>query len=142
MLCAIANIGPGVDGGLFIGVADDKKDADRIQQLDAIQPAHISSRYVVGVDRELRLLNLSLEQYKLKIVHHISQSALSEPLRSAVLAKIDCITYRGLSVICLWVPPQTSYSSIDDRVFVRKGSSTEEAKGARALNSVFERFKT
>lgn len=37
-LCAISNIGPDADGYLFIGVADEKSDADRIASLDSILP--------------------------------------------------------------------------------------------------------
>ncbi len=140
-LCGIANIGPDVEGAVFIGVADTASDKDRIEQLDGITAAHISNRFVVGIDREAKILNSSLEMYKRKIVDYISSSGLSEPVRSAVLSKIDCIVYRGHSVICIWVPGQKEYSSINDRVFIREGSSTKEAKGARALNAVFQRFQ-
>lgn len=96
---------------------------------------------MVGVDREAALLKTTLEEYKRKIVDHISSSDLSEPLKSAILSKIDCVVYRGHSVICLWVSAQKEYSSVADRVYIREGSSTKEAKGAKALKSLFERFK-
>jgi predicted HTH transcriptional regulator len=139
-ICGIANIGPDVTGAVFIGIADKKSDRDRIVELDKIVAAEISSRYVVGVDREAAVLNVSVEKYKRDIVDKIANSGLSEPLRSAVLARIDCITYRGHSVLCIWVPSQDGYASVSDLVFVREGSSTKEVKGASALQSVFQRF--
>jgi hypothetical protein len=140
-VCGIANIGPDSNGALFIGVADTKKDSDRISQLDAVQAAELSSRFVVGVDREVALRATTLEKYKKRIVDHIANSALSDELKASVLSRIDCITYRGKSVVCIWIPSQRQYSSVGDTVFVRSGSSTIEPKGARALNAVFERFK-
>jgi hypothetical protein len=140
-ICGIANIGPDVSGAVFIGVADKKSDRDRIVELDKVVAAEISSRYVVGIDREVVAMKSSIEKYKRTIVDQIAKSGLSEPLKSAVLARIDCITYRGHSVICIWVPHQEGYASVSDAVFVREGSSTKEAKGAKALQSVFQRFK-
>lgn len=139
-VCGIANIGPETNGALFIGVADSESDKLRIEGLDGITSAHVGTRFVVGVDRELGKLSIDLESYKRRIVDHISTSALSDPLRADILAKIDCITYRGLSVICIWIPPQASYSTIADRVFFREGSSTKEAEGAAAMSAIFQRF--
>ena len=141
-VCGIANIGPDSSGAIFIGVADKKSDRDRIVELDRVVAAEISSRYVVGIDREVALLKSSIEKFKREIVDKIANSELSDPLKSAVLAKIDCIVYRGHSVVCIWVPAQEKYSGVADTVFVREGSSTKEVKGAKALQAVFERFKT
>ena len=140
-ICGIANIAPDTEGAVFIGIADKKADKDRIEDLDKTIAAHVSARFIVGVDREVKLQGITLEQYKRRIVEHIASSGLSEPLKSAVLSKIDCITYRGHSVICMWVPMQKSYSSVNDRVFIREGSSTKEAVGASALHAIFQRFQ-
>lgn len=140
-ICAIANIGPDTEGALFIGVAEKKADRDRIVEMDQVTAAQVSSRYVVGIDREVKVLNSSVEKYKRRLVDHIAKSGLSEPLKSDVLTRIDCIVYRGHSVICIWVPVQAEYSSLSDVVFVREGSATKELKGAKALEAVFKRFK-
>jgi hypothetical protein len=139
-ICGIANIGPEVSGAVFIGIADKKSDRDRIVELDKIVVAEISSRYVVGIDREAAAMKMSIERYKRYIVDKIANSGLSEPLKSAVLARIDCIICRGHSVLCIWVPHQDACANVSDVVFVREGSSTKEIKGAKALQSVFQRF--
>jgi hypothetical protein len=99
----------------------------------------VAERFVVGVDREAKLLKLSLERYVAKFVESIRNSNLSEPLKTQVLAKIDTVTYRGLSVIRITVPAQRSVSLVGDTVFVRSQTSTVEAKG-RALLAVTELF--
>jgi hypothetical protein len=62
-VCGIANSGPDGDGYLFIGVADKEKDAERVRTLDAIEPYEINGRYIVGVYREAKLLDVSFERY-------------------------------------------------------------------------------
>jgi len=56
-ICGIANIGPSSQGAIFIGVADNLSDRDRIQQLDHVRALEVGNRYVVGVGRELGILN-------------------------------------------------------------------------------------
>jgi len=139
-ICGIANIGPSSQGAIFIGVADNLSDKDRIQQLDHVRALEVGNRYVVGVGRELGILNVDLERYKRQIVDYIRASGLSEPLRSTVLSTIDCIEYRGLSVVCIWIPQQRAVSDVGDVVFVREGSSTQQIEGFRASQAVIQRF--
>jgi predicted HTH transcriptional regulator len=138
--CGIANIGPQSYGAIFIGVADKEADKLRIEQLDGVRALAVGARHVVGVDRELPYLNISLEAYKRKIVDAFVNSGLSEPLKGAVLGTIDCIDYRGASVVCIWIPCQNAVSDVDDIVYVREGSSTKRVEGLRATNAVSARF--
>ena len=139
-ICGIANLGPASSGAVFIGVADKPADKNRIEELDGIQAASIGARYCVGVDREVTLLGTSVEQYVRNIVAHISASTLSEPLKTAVCSSIDAIVYRGLSIVCLWVPPQKQVSEVGDQLFIRVGSETRRANGVRQLKAVVELF--
>jgi len=138
-LCGISNVGPDADGYLFIGVADTKQDAERVQEIDGINPIKVGSRYVVGVERELELVKCDLEAYVSKILSSIKDSEISEPLKSGLLSQIDTIEYRGLTVIRIRVPKQDSVSFLGDFAFIREGSSTIEAKGKKllAINSMF-----
>jgi len=141
-LCGIANIGPDNEGALFIGVADDEADNAKIESLDKIISKRVGSRFVVGIDRELVHLGISLEDYKRMIVSHISTCGMSEPLRTSLLSKIDCISYQGISVICIWIDAQKEVSHINDAVFVRNGSSTILVEGftkQQTIAKIFER---
>lgn len=139
-ICAIANIGPTSNGAVFIGVADSIDHKNRIEAMYRVTAAHVGERYCVGVDREATALGISLENYHREIVRHIGNSKLSEPLKTSVLSNIDCIVYRGFSVICIWIGPQKSLSDVGDEVYVRRGSDTVKVEGLkqmRALMSVF-----
>ena len=140
-VCGIANIGPESSGALFIGVADKDADVERIKIVDKVTPMQVGRRFVVGVDRELTHINVDLEAYKNLLVKQISNSQLSNPLKTDVLSNIDCIDYRGMSVICIWIQKQSQLSHLNDDVFIREGSSTKKVTGFTETKAVMSRFE-
>lgn len=132
-ICGIANLGSDTDGYIFLGVADEESHANRIKSLDKINPVEINGRYIVGVDREARIQGKKLEQYIQVLKDTITNSGLTEPLKTQVLTKFDVISYRDLSVVRIVIPAQKEVSFIGDQAFTRKHSSTEEVKGKELL---------
>lgn len=140
-ICGIANVGPDADGFVFIGVADNESDAKRIKQLDNIDYRTINNRYIVGIDRELALLDGTYDDYVNKFLAKISSSDLSEPLKSHVLSQLDIIEYKGLTVLRIRVPKQTKLSFVGKESFIRENSKTLKLEGPRLLaaNKLFEK---
>lgn len=138
-LCGIANVGPDADGYLFIGVADNLADAERIKSLDAIDFKTINGRYIVGIDRELSLLDGSHDDYINKLLGEVSSSDLSEPLKSQILSQLDVIDYKGMTIVRIRVPAQTEISFIGANSYIRENSQTVELAGPKliAANSLF-----
>ncbi|WP_228061124.1 MULTISPECIES: ATP-binding protein [unclassified Coleofasciculus] len=139
-ICGIANSDPDSDGYIFLGVADQKNHADRIKSLDTVNPVEVNGRYVVGIDRESKLLGKSLEDYVEILVSALRNSQLAEPLKTQVLMKIDPILYKGHSVIRIPIPAQTEVSFVGETAFTRENSSTVEAKGPKLI-AVSKRFQ-
>ncbi|MEG4866223.1 MULTISPECIES: GmrSD restriction endonuclease domain-containing protein [unclassified Microcoleus] len=139
-ICGIANSDPNNDGYIFLGVVDKKQDAEKIQNLDGINPLEINGRYVVGIDREARVLDKTLEDYVGILINAIRKSDLTDPLKSHVLMKIDTINYKGYSVIRINVPSQKEVSFVGEKALMREDSSTVEAKGPK-LMAVFQLFQ-
>ncbi|WP_280668318.1 DUF262 domain-containing protein [Kitasatospora sp. MAP12-44] len=139
-ICAISNVKPGVDGYLFIGVADKESDANRIESLDGIAPVKVGPHHVVGIDREAKVKGISLDSYVQKFVAKISQQPISEPLATQILTGIDTIEYKGISVLRMLIPGQSDVSYCDDRLFVRRGSSTEEIKDLKQVAALVKGF--
>lgn len=139
-ICVIANLGSDTDGYIHIGVTDSKKDADKIEELDKIKPLEINGRYVVGIDREAKLQNKTIEQYTRGLTNTIQNSMLTEPLKTQVLTKFDTISYKGYTVIRITIPAQRQVSFIDKTVFIRKDSSTTLVEGPDLL-PVFQLFQ-
>lgn len=138
--CGIANIGPHEDGFLFIGVADKIEDAERIKNLDNINYRIINNRFIVGIDRELKIMKCNLDNYINKIISEIDKSELSEPLKSQIKSQIDIIDYKGLSVIRLRIPKQSTLSFIGSKSYIRENSQTIEMDAPK-LVAISKMFK-
>lgn len=111
-ICGIANVGPDAPGFVYIGVADKETDAKRINELDGVISEKVGQRYVVGIDREVKIEGITTEQYLQKMVSGIRQADISEPLKGHVLSHIDTVDYRGKIVIRIVVPQQKEVSSL------------------------------
>jgi uncharacterized protein with ParB-like and HNH nuclease domain len=133
-ICGIANISPDEDGYLFIGVADKETDAERVKLLDNIEFKTINQRHIVGIDRELKILKWSLDDYINKLMGKISKSDLTEPLKSQVLSQLDVIDYKGMTIIRLRIPKQKELSFIGKSSFIRENSKTIELEGPKLIS--------
>lgn len=140
-ICAIANLGPTSEGYIFLGVADKKVDADRIKELYNLDYLVVSDHYVVGIDREVKKLNTTIERYLQNIVECIRKSSLSDPLKTQVLTQIDTILYRNYTIIRIKIPSQSNISFVGNDAFVREGSETwkTDAKSVVAIASLFSK---
>ena len=137
--CAIANIGPESTGYIFIGVADDESDAQRIENLDNITPVTIGSVSVVGIDREATAIGISLEDLIQKINSGIRKTKLSEHLLTDMMSHVDLVTYQGLSVLRYTIPPQKRVSWLGDELYIKQGSNSVLASG-KQISIVTESF--
>lgn len=138
-ISAIANVGPGCDGYLYLGIADKDLDANRIKHLDAVEPLSFEHVKIVGIDREVKTLKGRLEDYLRIVSDAITRSDLSEPLKTQVCSSIDVLTYRGFSVVRISIPRQTSVSFVGDDCYYRNGTSTVKAT-ARQISSITRLF--
>lgn len=128
-ICGIANAGPDADGYVYIGIADSKKDADRISKLDTMTPIALNHVSVVGIEREATLLKKSVDEYVRLLTDHVKNSELTDPLKTMMATSIDSITYKKLEIIRVRVPAQKQISFVGGDAFMRVGSSTERASG-------------
>lgn len=143
-ICGIANVGPDGDGYLFIGVADKFEDAQRVKKLDKVEPYEINGRYLVGVDREAKILRKSIEEYTDILLNSIRNSELSDPLKTQVLAKFDTVqitkSTQPFTIIRITIPAQSTISYLGEDAFIRNGPSTERATSKKIM-SISELFR-
>ncbi|MEL6787248.1 MAG: hypothetical protein AAFO76_07515, partial [Cyanobacteria bacterium J06607_15] len=127
---------------VFIGVADKESDANRIKNLDRINPIEINGRYIVGIDREAKFTGKNIEDYVKILTDAILTSELSNPLQTQVMTKIDTVFYKGQhTLVRITVPVQTDVSFIGNKAFIRKDSSTTEVSGKEliAVSKLFDK---
>ncbi|MCA7023371.1 MULTISPECIES: DUF262 domain-containing protein [Stenotrophomonas] len=139
-ICAIANNGKGQSGTILIGVTDKDADSVQVAKLDGIKPNKVGRRYVVGVDREAKVLGISVEQYFSRWKDAVKNSSLSEPLKTSVLSSFDYNSYYGLGVIVISIPPQAEISYLNNEVYWRNGDSTELAATPVQIAGIAKRF--
>lgn len=126
-ICGIANNGLNRVGKIIIGVADKESDAIEIKKLDGIEAHKVGKRFVVGVNREAKALNISKDEYFSIWKNAIKNSKLSPALKNSVLSSIDFHEFYSLGIIIITIPAQTELSYLDEQVYWRKVDSTEEA---------------
>jgi hypothetical protein len=139
-ICAIANNGPNNTGKIIIGVADKEADNNKIHELDGIEGKKIGQRYVVGVSREAKALNISIEQYFSKWKDGIRNSELSVGLRDQVLSNIDYNDFYGLGIITITIPPQQEISYVGEETYFRSGDDTIHATTPKQIAAIAKRF--
>lgn len=141
-ICGIANLGSDGEGYVFIGVADKESDANKIKNIDKINPIEINGRYIVGIDREAKSVDKNIEDYVKILTDAILTSELSNPLKTQVMTKIDTVFYKGQhTLVRITVPVQTDVSFIGNKAFIRKDSSTTEVSGKEliAVSKLFDK---
>lgn len=139
-LVAIANTSP-EDGYLYIGIADEEKDAKRCKEIYDCDYDCKYGKYIVGIDREIKLLGISYDAYMNKFVDEIRNSTIDEPLKTQLMSSIDLIEYNKLSVIRVLIPKQEKLAFLGDKVYVRHHNSTKELtnpKDILAQSKMFE----
>lgn len=139
-IAAIANNGPGKIGKVIVGVTDKDSDAHRIKEVDKIEPKKIGKRFVVGVNREAKVLDLTLENYFSKWKSAIKNSGLSQSLRDSVLSNMDFNSFYGLGVIVITIPAQNDLSYVGEEIYWRDGDATELAKTPKRIAELAKRF--
>jgi hypothetical protein len=128
IICSMANIGPASTGGnIFLGIADDESDAQRIERIYNCSPCLLSDKYIFGIERECDKLGINLDAYLRIIVDSIRQSELSAEVKADVLSNIDHINYKGKTVIWIKVPPQKVMAWVGEKTFHREDSNTVPA---------------
>jgi hypothetical protein len=132
--CGIANLGPDSDGYIFFGVADREAHADRITTFDGIQKRKIAEHFLVGIEREAKILNINLDEYVKKLVTAFQMSKMTDPLKTQILSCFDTIMIHGLTCIRIRIPKQNEMSFVDGKAYYRENSNTIEIQGQRLVS--------
>ncbi|MFZ7942514.1 helix-turn-helix domain-containing protein [Neobacillus sp. 19] len=136
-IAALANLGKNRVGWLFIGVTDREEHTQRIEKLDNITASRIGDFGIVGLEREAKLKNVSLDQYISFIADKISNSPLPDNLKSNIVSKMH---YKGNSVLVLEIKCGDDPCWYGPDMYVRAGGHCKKITG-QEVGQVFARFK-
>ena len=139
-IAALANIGMNRVGYLFIGVSDKEEDTRKIEILDNLSSVpRIFEFGIVGLEREAKLKEVSLDDYIGYIIQKIKESALPENLKRQVISDATPITYHGYTVLMIIVKSLENPVWYGEKLYIRDGASCREAKG-KEIEGVYALF--
>ena len=120
-IAAMANLGKGKKGYIFIGVSDKEQDTRRIEQLDNITAPQFFSFGIVGLEREARLKGTNIDDYILSISRKIRDSKLPEWLKTVVNTNLTPITYMDYTVLMIEIRAGEEPAWYGDKLYIRDG---------------------
>ena len=145
-IAAMANLGKGQKGYIFIGVSDKEKDTQRIESLDNIVAPRFYSFGIVGLEREASLKGTDIDDYGLFITRKIRDSQLPEWLKTAVNTKVTPITYMDHTVLMIEVRAGEEPAWYGGKLYIRDGHEKksqdvpQEVAGEQ-ISAVYNLFK-
>lgn len=141
-IAAMANLGKGKKGYIFIGVSDKEEDTKRIEELDSITSPRFYSFGIVGLEREARLKGTSLDDYILYVSRKIRDSKLAEWLKTSVNTNLTPITYMEHTVLMIEVKAGNEPAWYGDKLYIRDGheKKSQEVSGGQ-IAAVYNLFK-
>lgn len=140
-ICGMANLGKSSEGYIYIGVADKEDDRKKIVEIDKNVPFEIGKKYIVGIERECKLLNWNSDRYVQNLIEKIRSSSLTEPLKTQILTQIDIVEYNKLLIIRIKVPSQHAPSYVGGKIFIRENSNTIQLYSPEKIIAVGELFR-
>lgn len=125
-LSAMANHGPGAIGYVIVGVADDEKTANRIQQLYSVKPIHYQNFLITGIDHETVSLPKKLDSYFLIVTQKLAAAPMSAWAKGQIGRDIRLLKYFDRSLLIFRVEAGSEPCDFQGRYFERHGSSLSE----------------
>lgn len=143
MLCnisALANLGKGKRGFLFIGVSDRETHTLRVEALDKVNVPRIGDFGVVGLEREALLKGVSLDQYISYITTKFTNSELSTNIKAGLTSGMTPINYRGKTILMIEVVCGSEPCWYKNDMYIRDGAQCKKISG-EDVGTVYSRFK-
>lgn len=138
---AIANTAQGEDGFIYIGIADNLKDATKSKKVYGEEYIEYFGKYILGIDRELKKAEIESDQYLKILMDRIRKSPMDADLKTQILTQIDVVVYRNLSVIRIRIPKQNQLTFWDEEVYVRNNSDTKQVTNPKEILALSINFK-
>jgi hypothetical protein len=139
-IAALANLGKGKKGFLFLGVTDKEADTLQVEALDNLtNVARYQGFGIVGLEREAILKGVSLDSYIAFITDKISRSDLPSDLVKKVTKVITPITYHDRTVLMIEVECGNTPVYFKDNMYQRDGANCKVVTGS-AQGDIFKLF--
>ncbi|MBH8551010.1 DUF262 domain-containing protein [Nostocaceae cyanobacterium CENA357] len=141
-IAAIANLGKGKRGYIFLGISDKEKDTELIEALDQISAPRFFPFGIVGIEREAKIQSITPDQYILNISRKIRDSKLPEWLKTCVNTALTPITYHNHTVLMIEIQAGKEPVWYENKLYIRDGheKQPQELSGEK-ISAVYNLFQ-
>lgn len=141
-LTAMANTEKNAVGYVLLGVADNKKDADKIHQKFGTDAIKVGTFYVTGLNGEVNQnFGGDFDKYFLKVKQELQKMPISEYYMRQIGSKMRHVNYNGKSVIILKIRSDSGAVLFDNGYYTRMGANNDpEPVSAVAMPDFFAKF--
>ncbi|MGB3188185.1 MAG: DUF262 domain-containing protein [Limnoraphis sp.] len=141
-IAAIANLGKGKEGYLFLGVTDKEEDTKRVEKLDNIIAPRFGSFGIVGLEREAQFKETSLDDYLYFISRKIRDSELPEFLKTQINTDLVPINYMDRTVLKLTIKAGDNPIWYKEKLYIRDGHEKKsQEKSGEQIDAVYRLFR-
>lgn len=135
----MANKGPGVIGYLMVGVADNKKTAQRVKQLHSVEAKSLDDFYITGIDHEAKQ-HKDMDRYFQSIVAKIKDEPTTDWVKDYIAREVRLVSYFGRSVLVMKLAAGPEPAHYNSAYKVRHGANNELV-GPDGYARLFSRFQ-
>jgi hypothetical protein len=141
-IAAMANLGKGKKGYIFLGISDKEKDTTHIEELDKISAPRFFPFGIVGIEREAKIQGITLDNYILYISRKIRDSKLPEWLKTSINTALTPITYHDHTVLMIEIQAGKEPVWYDNKLYIRDGheKQPQELSGEK-ISAVYSLFQ-
>ena len=140
-ISALANLGKDKTGFLFIGVTDKERDTVQVENLDGLVDVPRYYEFgVVGLEREAKIKEVTIDQYISYITTRISSSNLESDLKTRITKELTPITYHGHTILMIKVSCGNKPVFFEEKLYQREGTNCIEVTGSKVAD-IFNLFE-
>lgn len=123
---AMSNKSPNSKGYIIIGVCENAKTSDRINELFGVEPVKKDEFLITGIEHEAYVNHENLDRYFQFILEKIRALDMHDGLRQSLLKNIRLVSYYGKSLIVFMVSSVGEPVPYKNKFFVRHGPHNQE----------------
>lgn len=141
-IAAMANLGKDKKGYIFLGISDTEKDTKQIEKLDKICAPTFFPFAIVGIEREARIQDITLDQYILQISRKIRESKLPEWLKTSINTSLTPITYHDHTVLMIEIKAGKEPVWYENKLYIRDGHEKQPQQlSGEKISAVYSLFQ-
>jgi hypothetical protein len=138
-LTAMANHSPHATGYVCVGVADNDRDAQRVQEIYGIQSETYKGFKITGIYHEAENLQGDLDKFQRWLIQQLQQQPIEQTIRDRIGQNMRLIRYYEKDILLIGLKADRDPIAYDGKFYQRIGSNLDEIP-LTGYSELFRRF--